>query len=82
MKNGIHHLPRILIKVVKLFFKLGMIAFGGPPSPITMLRDESVKRRKWPWDQEFLDLMGATNIIPKPNSTEMAIHIGSYEPGG
>jgi chromate transporter len=65
-----------LIEVVKLFLKLGITAFGGPAAHIAMLHDETVKRRKWLSDQEFLDLVGATNLIPGPNSTEMAIHIG------
>jgi chromate transporter len=65
-----------LIEVVKLFLKLGVTAFGGPAAHIAMLHDETVKRRKWLSDQEFLDLVGATNLIPGPNSTETAIHIG------
>lgn len=69
-----------LAKVAKLFFKLGLTAFGGPAAHIAMMHDETVKRRKWLSDQEFLDLVGATNLIPGPNSTEMAIHIG-YLPG-
>jgi chromate transporter len=55
---------------------LGVTAFGGPAAHIAMMHDETVKRRKWLGDQEFLDLVGATNLIPGPNSTEMAIHIG------
>ena len=64
-----------------LFLKLGMIAFGGPAAHIAMMHDEVVKRRKWLSDQEFLDLVGATNLIPGPNSTEMAIHIGFLRAG-
>ena len=64
-----------------LFLKLGMIAFGGPAAHIAMMHDETVKRRKWLSDQEFLDLVGATNLIPGPNSTEMAIHIGFLRAG-
>jgi chromate transporter len=65
-----------LTEVAKLFLKLGITAFGGPAAHIAMMHDETVKRRKWLSDQEFLDLVGATNLIPRPNSTEMAIHIG------
>ena len=65
-----------LTEVIRLFLKLGITAFGGPAAHIAMMHDETVKRRKWLSDQEFLDLVGATNLIPGPNSTEMAIHIG------
>ena len=70
-----------LIEVVRLFLKLGMTAFGGPAAHIALMHDETVKRRKWLSDQEFLDLVGATNLIPGPNSTEMAIHIGFLRAG-
>ncbi len=65
----------------RLFFKLGVIAFGGPAAHIAMMRRETVEKRKWLDDQEFLDLVGATNLIPGPNSTEMAIHIGFVRAG-
>jgi len=64
-----------------LFFKLGTIAFGGPAAHIAMMEEEVVHRRKWMTRNDFLDLVGATNLIPGPNSTEMAIHIG-YIRGG
>ncbi|HLB50198.1 MAG TPA: chromate efflux transporter [Anaerolineales bacterium] len=70
-----------LIEVAALFLKLGFTAFGGPAAHIAMFRDEVVKRRKWVDDQHFLDLLGATNLIPGPNSTEMAIHIGYARAG-
>jgi chromate transporter len=70
-----------LNEVAKLFLKLGITAFGGPAAHIAMMHDETVKRRKWLSDQEFLDLVGATNLIPGPNSTEMAIHIGFLRAG-
>jgi chromate transporter len=63
-------------EVAKLFFKLGIIGFGGPVAHIAMIEDEVVKRRQWLTREHFLDLLGATNLIPGPNSTEMAIHIG------
>ncbi len=68
-------------EVAKLFLKLGFTAFGGPAAHIALMHDETVKRRKWLSDQEFLDLVGATNLIPGPNSTEMAIHIGFLRAG-
>lgn len=70
-----------LIEVIRLFLKLGFTAFGGPAAHIGIMHDEVVKRRKWLTDEEFLDLLGATNLIPGPNSTEMAIHIGYLRAG-
>lgn len=70
-----------LAEVARLFLRLGVTAFGGPAAHIAMMHDETVKRRKWLSDQEFLDLVGATNLIPGPNSTEMAIHIGFRQAG-
>lgn len=70
-----------LTEVAVFFLKLGITAFGGPAAHIAMMHDETVKRRKWLSDQEFLDLVGATNLIPGPNSTEMAIHIGYLRAG-
>ncbi len=68
-------------EVVKLCGKLGIIGFGGPASHIAMLEDEAVARRKWLTREHFLDLVGATNLIPGPNSTEMMIHIGYQRAG-
>ncbi len=64
-----------------LFFKLGSIGFGGPAAHIAMMEDEVVNRRKWLTREHFLDLIGATNLIPGPNSTEIAIHIGYIHAG-
>ncbi|GII83525.1 chromate transporter [Sphaerisporangium siamense] len=67
---------RRLREVTLVFLKLGAIAFGGPAAHTAMMRDELVRRRGWVDDQRFVDLMGATNLIPGPNSTELAIHLG------
>lgn len=64
-----------------LFFKLGTIAFGGPAAHIAMMEDEVVRRRHWLDRNQFLDLLGITNFIPGPNSTEMAIHVGYFRAG-
>ncbi len=63
------------------FFKLGCTAFGGPAAYISMFRHEFVQNRKWLDDEQFLDLLGATNLIPGPNATEMAIHLGFLRAG-
>lgn len=70
-----------LIEIAKLFFKLGCISFGGPAAHIAMMEDEVVHKRKWMSQEHFLDLIGATNLIPGPNSTEMTMHCG-HERGG
>lgn len=59
-----------------LFLRLGATAFGGPAAHVAILEEEVVRRRQWLTEQQFLDLLGAVNLIPGPNSTEMAIHIG------
>lgn len=70
-----------LAEVAIFFLKLGFTAFGGPAAHVSIMRNEAVTRRKWLDDQRFLDLLGATNLIPGPNSTEMAIHIGFLQAG-
>jgi len=67
--------------VATLFLKLGCTAFGGPAAHLAMMEDEVVKRRAWISREYFLDLVGATNLIPGPNSTELAIHIGFTRAG-
>lgn len=70
-----------LAELARLFLKLGMVAFGGPPAHIAMMEDEVVSRRQWLTREQFLDFLGATNLIPGPNSTEMAIHVGRIRAG-
>lgn len=70
-----------LLEVTLLALRLGFTAFGGPAAHIAMLHHEVVERRKWVSEQHFLDLLGATNLIPGPNSTEMVIHIGYVRAG-
>ncbi len=70
-----------LREVAGVFLKLGITGFGGPAAHIAMMRAEIVTKRKWLTEQHFLDLIGATNLIPGPNSTEMAIHIGHERAG-
>jgi chromate transporter len=70
-----------LKEVFLVFFKLGCLAFGGPAAHVAMMEDEIVKKRKWISQQHFLDLIGATNLIPGPNSTEMTMHCGHERAG-
>ncbi|MBI3377153.1 MAG: chromate efflux transporter [Nitrospirae bacterium] len=81
MNNNNRKNKNSIVELIKLFLKLGTIAFGGPAAHIAMMEEEVVRRRKWITREHFLDLVGATNLIPGPNSTEMAIHIG-YIRGG
>ena len=70
-----------LSELSRLFLKLGIFGFGGPAAHIATMEEEVVQRKHWVDDQEFLDLIGATNLIPGPNSTELAIHIGYHQRG-
>lgn len=68
-------------EVAKVFLKLGTIAFGGPAAHLALMEEEVVRRRAWLTREEFLDLVGATHLIPGPNSTELAIHLGHRRAG-
>ena len=70
-----------LRELAGLFFRLGTTAFGGPAANIAMMEEEVVRRRQWLTHAEFLDMIGACNLIPGPNSTEMAIHLGHRRAG-
>jgi chromate transporter, chromate ion transporter (CHR) family len=70
-----------LADIAKLFLKLGTIGFGGPAVHIAMMEEEVVRKRKWFTQEHFLDLVGATNLIPGPNSTEMTMHCGHERAG-
>lgn len=70
-----------LKELASVFFKLGCFAFGGPAAHIAMMEDEVVTKRSWMSRQHFLDLIGATNLIPGPNSTEMTMHCGHERAG-
>lgn len=70
-----------LREIVLVFLKLGVTGFGGPAAHIGMMEEEVVARRSWLTREHFLDLVGATSLIPGPNSTEMAIHVGYLKSG-
>jgi chromate transporter len=74
-------LPGRLKEVALLFLKLGTFSFGGPAVYIALMQHETVRRRRWIDEQRFLDLVGATNLIPGPNAAEMAIHLGLIRAG-
>ena len=80
MSQDGHRIGR-LAEISLAFLRVGLIAFGGPAAHLALLEDEFVSRRGWLSRQRFLDLMGATNLIPGPNSTEMTMHLG-YERAG
>ncbi|MEO8622663.1 MAG: chromate efflux transporter [bacterium] len=70
-----------LTELARVFLKLGVTAFGGPAAHVAMMEEEVVRRRAWLSREEFMDFVGATNLIPGPNSTELAIHIGLVRAG-
>ncbi len=72
---------RRLVELAALFLKLGTIGFGGPAVHIATMEEETVKRRGWMTQQQYLDMVGATNLIPGPNSTEIAMHVGYHRAG-
>src|SRR5580658_10443437 len=73
--------PVPLNELALFFFRLGTTAFGGPAAHIAIMEDELVRRRKWLSRGKFLDLLGASNLIPGPSSSELAIHIGYLRSG-
>ncbi len=76
-KNTQNHLKEVAL----VFFRLGCFAFGGPAAHIAMMESEIIQKRKWMTQEHFLDLIGATNLIPGPNSTEMTMHCGHERAG-
>ena len=77
--EGETHIP--LGEIARVFLRLGVISFGGPAAHVALMEEELVRRRRWLTHGRFLDLLGAANLIPGPNSTELAIHVG-YERAG
>src|SRR5262249_34770682 len=70
-----------LTQLASLFLRLGFTAFGGPAAHIAMMREEVVRRRQWMSDERFVDLIGITNLIPGPSSTQLAIYLGYLRAG-
>lgn len=73
--------PARLRELVALFLKLGVIGFGGPTAHVALMEDEAVVRRGWLDRRHFVDALSTTNLVPGPNSTEMAIHLGFIRAG-
>jgi chromate transporter len=67
--------------IARVFLRLGLVSFGGPAAHVALMEEEIVRRRRWLTHERFLDLLGAANLIPGPNSTELAIHIGYSRAG-
>jgi len=70
-----------LLEIAGLFIKLGTVGFGGPAATIGMMEAEAVHKRKWVSQEYFLEMLAATNIVPGPNATEMAAHLGYIRAG-
>ncbi|MEP6572482.1 MAG: chromate efflux transporter [Gemmatimonadota bacterium] len=70
-----------LRELTAVFLKLGTIGFGGPAAHLALMEEEAIRRRGWVSQEEFVDLLGLTNLIPGPNSTEMAMHLGHRRAG-
>ena len=68
-------------EIARCFLRLGLVSFGGPAAHVALMEEEIVRRRRWLTREEFLDLLGAANLIPGPNSTELAIHVGFVRAG-
>src|SRR5439155_2381421 len=68
-------------EIVRYFSWLGAVGFGGPNAHMAMMHDELVRRRGWTDERGFLDVLGVTNLIPGPNSSEVAMHLGYLRAG-
>src|SRR6266496_5684850 len=68
-------------ELARYFLRLGFTAFGGPAAHIAIMEDDVVRRRRWLTRAHFMDMLAATQLVPGPNSTEMAIHIGYVQQG-
>src|SRR5713101_1764794 len=80
--DGISENKQVPLGELAVFFlRLGTTAFGGPAAHIAIMEDELVRRRQWLSREKFLDLLGASNLIPGPSSSELAIHIGYLRAG-
>ena len=76
-----HQTKASLLEVCLVFLRLGTLSFGGPAAHIAMMEDEFVQKRQWLERGKFLELVGASNLIPGPTSTELAIYIGYLKAG-
>jgi chromate transporter len=82
MAEPVERAPRTALwEVARVFLRLGVVSFGGPAAHVALMEEEIVRRRRWLTRESFLDLLGAANLIPGPNSTELAIHIGFARAG-
>lgn len=73
--------PSGLGEILRVFIRLGLIAFGGPPAHFALMEEEFVRRRAWLSRERFVDLVGAVSLLPGPSSTELAIYLGQIRGG-
>lgn len=73
--------PGRLRELLGYFLRLGSTAFGGPAAHIALMRHDLVERRQWLDDAEYAELIGLANLVPGPNSTEVAMHVGRIRAG-
>lgn len=73
--------PPSLWELMRVYLRISLLGFGGPNAHLALMLDEVVERRRWLSRERFLELMAITNLLPGPNSSEVAIHVGYTQRG-
>ncbi|HAE85053.1 MAG TPA: chromate transporter, partial [Anaerolineaceae bacterium] len=81
MQQAVTTKPSSLKDLIAVFLRIGVTSFGSPTAHIAMMEHEAVRKRGWITEEHFLEMLAATNLVPGPNATEMAMHIGYVEAG-